>query len=332
MVRVLELTEPRPAHDRPLRVADREPPQPQPGEIAIDVTACAVCRTDLQLVEGDLEARRLPIVPGHQVVGRVRALGDGVERWRIGERVGVAWLGGACGTCAACVAGQENLCDGAEFTGWDRDGGYAETMTARADFTFAIPSGFSDLEAAPLLCGGVIGYRSLRISGIQPGECLGLYGFGASALLAIQVALHWGCKVYVATRSRPEQQRALDMGAVWAGSYHEQPPVALDAAVTFAPVGHVVVEALKALRPGGTVAINAIHLDKIPEFPYDLLWRERGVRSVANFTRTDATEFLALAAAIPVATTVDEYPLEAANIALDRLKRGEVDGAAVLTL
>jgi propanol-preferring alcohol dehydrogenase len=332
MVRVLELTKQRPAHDRPLRVVDREPPRPQPGEISIDVVACGVCRTDLQLVEGDLVARQLPIVPGHQVVGRVAAVGEGVDRWHIGQRVGVAWLGGACGSCAVCQGGQENLCDEAQFTGWDRDGGYAETMTARADFVFALPPAFTDMKAAPLLCGGVIGYRSLGISGIQPGGRLGLYGFGASASLAIQVALHWDCEVYVATRSRPEQRRALAMGAVWAGSYHEQPPVALDAAVTFAPVGHVVIEALKALRPGGTVAINAIHLDKIPEFPYDLLWRERVLRSVANFTRKDATDFLALAAEIPITTTVDEYPLSAGNIALDRLKRGEVDGAAVLTV
>jgi propanol-preferring alcohol dehydrogenase len=205
-------------------------------------------------------------------------------------------------------------------------------MMARADFAFSIPSGFSDLEAAPLLCGGIIGYRSLRMSGIEPGGRLGLYGFGASALLTFQVARHWGCEVFVATRSRSEQRRAIEMGAAWAGSYHEQPPVTLDAAITFAPVAYVVVEALKAIGPGGTVAINAIHLDSVPEFPYELLWMERGIRSVANFTRRDAEEFLALAGEIPITTVVDTYPLSDVNIALNRLKTGEVDGAAVLTM
>lgn len=214
MTAAQQLSRPGPIASRPLEPVDRRPAEPGRGEIAIEVAACGVCRTDLQLVEGDLAARRLPIVPGHQVVGRVHALGEGVERWKVGDRVGVAWLGGACGSCDRCRAGLENLCDSAEFTGWDRDGGYAESMVARADFAFPIPDGFTDEEAAPLLCGGVIGYRALRISGIEPGGRLGLYGFGASALLAIQVALHRGCEVYVATRSPAEQQRALEMGAV----------------------------------------------------------------------------------------------------------------------
>lgn len=331
-MKALQLLHPGPAASSPLEAVDRTRTAPGPGEIAIDVSACGVCRTDLQLVEGDLPARRLPIVPGHQVVGRVRSVGAGVDRWQPGERVGVAWLGGACGSCDRCRAGDENLCPDAEFTGWDRDGGYGESMLARADFAFALPERFSDLEAAPLLCGGVIGYRSLRISGIEPGGRLGLYGFGASALLAIQVARHWGCEVYVATRSGAERRRAREMGAVWAGDAHERPPTELDAAVTFAPVGSVVVAALEALRPGGTVAINAIHLDRIPEFDYDLLWRERGLRSVANFTRRDARDFLALAAEIPIRTVPDLYPLAHANTALERLSRGEVEGAAVLTM
>jgi propanol-preferring alcohol dehydrogenase len=226
----------------------------------------------------------------------------------------------------------ENLCQQAQFTGWDRDGGFAESMTARADYVFPIPPAFTDVEAAPLLCGGIIGYRSLRIAGIEPGGRLGLYGFGASALLALQVARYWGCELFVATRSRAEQERALEMGAVWAGSYHAQPPVALDAVVTFAPAGYVVVEALKALRPGGTVAINAIHLDTVPEFPYELMWLERGVRSVANFTRQDAKEFLQLAAEIPISTVPDLYPLPDVNVALRRLKTGDVAGAAVLVV
>lgn len=332
MAAIQQLHTPAPVDERPLVALQRDVPDPERGEIAIEVSACGVCRTDLQLVEGDLPARRLPIVPGHQVVGRVRAVGAGVDEWRIGDRVGVAWLGGSCGACTACRRGEENLCADAEFTGWDRDGGYAESMTARADFCFAIPERFSDVEAAPLLCGGVIGYRSLKISGIRPRGRLGLYGFGASALLAMQVALHWECEVYVATRSTSERERALELGAVWVGGYDEEPPVPLDAAVTFAPVGTVVVAALRAIGPGGTVAINAIHLDEIPTFDYDLLWRERGLRSVANFTRRDATEFLALAAEIPIRTIVDEYPLANANEALAALAHGNVSGAAVLRL
>ncbi len=330
MTRVQQLRRPAPAGEAPLVAADVALPVPAPGEVVIDVAACGVCRTDLQLVEGDLPARRLPIVPGHQVVGRVRAVGDGVDRWAVGDRVGVAWLAGSCGTCAACRSGAENLCADAEFTGWDRDGGYAEQMTARADFAFAIPDGFGDTDAAPLLCGGVIGYRSLKMSGIRPGGRLGLYGFGASALLALQVAVHWGCEVYVASRSEPERRRALDLGAVWAGGYDDPPPVPLDAAVTFAPVGSVVVAALRAIGPGGTVAINAIHLDEIPSFDYDLLWRERGLRSVANFTRRDAEEFLALAVEIPIRTVIEIHPLAAANATLAALASGDVGGAAVL--
>lgn len=332
MSRAFELAQTGSVDRRPLRAVDRLAFDPGPGEVTIDVSACAICRTDLQIIEGDLEARQMPIVPGHQVVGRIRALGPGVDTWQQGSRVGVAWLGATCGECALCTTGRENLCAQAQFTGWDSDGGFAETMVARADFAFSIPPGFTDQEAAPLLCGGIIGYRSLKLSGIQPGGRLGLFGFGASALLTFQVARHWGCDIFVATRSRAEQERALEMGAVWAGSYHEQPPVPLDAAVTFAPVGYVVVEALKALGPGGTVAINAIHLDTVPEFPYELLWMERSISSVANFTRADAEEFLELAAEIRIETVVDTYPLADVNIALGRLKSGEVDGAAVLTI
>jgi alcohol dehydrogenase, propanol-preferring len=328
--RAQQLRRPGPIETRPLVDVAVSNERPRAGEITIEVTACAVCRTDLQLVEGDLPARRLPIVPGHQVVGRVTAVGEGVERWGIGDRVGVAWLAGACGACDRCRAGTENLCADAEFTGWDRDGGFAEVMTARADFALPVPATFSDVEAAPLLCGGVIGYRSLKVSGIEPGGRLGLYGFGASALLAMQVAVHWGCEVYVATRSDDERQRAIELGAVWAGGYDDAPPVALDAAVTFAPVGTVVVAALKAVRPGATVAINAIHLDEIPAFDYGLLWRERGLRSVANFTRRDAEEFLTLAAAIPIRTIADVYPLASANEALAAVARGRVSGAGVL--
>lgn len=324
------LDNPAPAADGPLCHRELPDPEPAAGELVLEVTACGVCRTDLQLCEGDLEAHRLPVVPGHQAVGRVLAVGDGVEDWEVGDRAGVAWLGGACGHCGRCAASRENLCERARFTGWDRDGGYAERLAVDAGFALRMPAGFGDLEAAPLLCGGVIGYRSLKVSGIAPGGRLGLYGFGASALLAIQVAVHWGCEVYVATRSETEQRRALDLGAVWAGGYEQAPPVPLDAAITFAPVGSVVLQALKAVDRGGTVAINAIHLDCMPEFPYDLLWWERSLRSVANFTRRDAQEFLDLAAEIPVRTAVEEHPLADANEALRRLAAGEVRGAAVL--
>ena len=329
-MRAMLLEHPRPAADGPLRAATLPDPEPAAGEVVIDVAACAVCRTDLQLAEGDLPARRLPIVPGHQAVGRVSAVGEGVTGWRIGDRAGVAWLGSADGTCDRCRAARENLCDNARFTGWDRDGGYAERIAARADFALRLPEHFPDRAAAPLLCGGVIGYRSLRLSGIAPGGRLGLFGFGASALITIQVARYWGCEVYVATRSHEERARALALGAAWAGGSDEPVPVPLDAAVTFAPVGSVVVSALRSLAPGGTVAVNAIHLDKMPEFPYELLWRERVIRSVANFTRADARELLALAAEIPIQTEVDPFPLDEANEALRRLAEGRVAGAAVL--
>ena len=331
-MRAMQLRRPAPVAARPLAEAELPQPEPGPGELLLRLTACGVCRTDLQLVEGDLKARRLPVIPGHQAVGVVAAVGPGVDGWRPGDRAGVAWLAGACGACRYCRSGRENLCESATFTGWDRDGGYAEFMTVRADFAVRLPGQFGDLDAAPLLCGGVIGYRSLRVSGIQPGGRLGLFGFGASATLAIQVARHWGCEVYVVTRSKAEQERALRLGARWAGGYDDAVPVPLDAAVTFAPAGEVVVRALAAVDRGGTVAINAIHLDRVPEFPYELLWWERTIRSVANFTRQDAREFLEIAASIPIRTEYDLYPLSAANEALEALSAGNVHGAAVLDI
>ncbi len=330
MTTALRLDRPGPIEDGPLHATEVDIDPAGPGEVEIAVAACGICRTDLQIVEGDLEARRLPVVPGHQVVGTIVATGSGVTDREMGQRVGVAWLAGTDGTCRFCRSGRENLCEQATFTGWDRDGGYATSMTARADFTFPLPKGPADGEVAPLLCGGVIGYRSLKIAGIAPGQRLGLFGFGASALLAIQVAVYRGCEVYVATRSSQEQQRALDLGAVWAGGYDDPIPVPLDAAVTFAPVGDIVLTALRSLDRGGTVAVNAIHLDRVPEFPYEDLWWERQVRSVANFTRTDAEEFLALAAEIPIRTLTTEYPLAEANQALADLKAGRSTGAAVL--
>ncbi len=330
-MRALELLRPSPLAEGPLRLVDRDEPVPGPGELLLRVSACAVCRTDLQLATGDLEARRLPIVPGHQAVGRVAAIGEGVTGWSIGDRAGAYWLFGTDGTCRFCQSGRENLCEAASFTGWDRDGGFAEAMVVRSDVAVRIPEGFADLDAAPLLCGGVIGYRALRVSGIQPGGRLGLYGFGASALLCIQIARHWGCEVHVRTRSEAERELALGMGAASAGGYADPVPQPLDAAITTAPAGDVVVAALRALDRGGIVAVNAIHLDRVPEFPYDWLWWERQIRSVANVTRRDAAEFMALAASIPIRTSLAIFPLEAGNEALSALAAGAIRGAAVLT-
>jgi alcohol dehydrogenase, propanol-preferring len=332
--RAWRLERPGPATDAgPLVASDVPLPRPAPGEVLVAVHACAVCRTDLQLAEGDLPARHLPVVPGHQVVGTIVAAGDDVAEPTIGDRVGVAWIAGTCGCCRFCISGRENLCESARFTGWDRDGGFATHMTARADFVHRLPDGFGDLEAAPLLCGGVIGYRSLRVAGMGPdraGARLGLYGFGASATCVIQVAVHWGLEVHVCTRSEREQQAARELGATWAGGYDESPPVPLDAAITFAPSGDVVAAALKALDRGGVVAVNAIHLDRLPEMPYDDLWWERSLRSVANVTRDDVREFLELAAAIPVRTRIEVLPLDRVGTALRRLAAGDVAGSFVL--
>lgn len=329
-MRALVLDAPGAVDTRPLVLRDVAEPRPGPGELHLRVDACAVCRTDLQIVTGDLAARRMPVIPGHQVVGVVEAIGPDVVGWAIGDRAGVTWLAGFDGTCRFCREGRENLCPAATFTGWDRDGGFAEAMLVRADVAVRLPPGLTDLAAAPLLCGGVIGYRALRLSGIEPGGRLGLYGFGASALQAIQVARHWGCEVHVASRSRADRERAEAFGAASVGPYDQLPPAALDAAISFAPVGSVVVAALRALDRGGTVVINAIHLDGIPAFDYDDLWWERSIRSVANVTRRDAQEYLDLAARIPVRTEVELHRLEAGPEALARLERGEIVGAAVL--
>ena len=335
----MELAAPDPAPTAAwLTPVERPEPVPGPGEVLLDVTACAVCRTDLQIVTGDLLPRTQPIVPGHQAVGRIAALGPGVDPTAhpLGQRVGVAWTGGCCGTCRFCTSGRENLCADLVFTGWDRDGGYATAMTARADFVHPLPDGFDDLSVAPLLCGGVIGYRSLRVAGVDLGSAagtrLGLYGFGASATIVIQLAVHAGCQVFVVTRSQAEQRAALELGAAWAGGYGQAPPIALDAAITFAPSGDVVVAALAAVDRGGIVAVNAIHLDRIPQFDYDLLWGERSLRSVANVTRADAREFLSLAAAIPIRTRTEVFALTEANEALARLHEGRIGGAAVLAV
>jgi propanol-preferring alcohol dehydrogenase len=329
-MRALVLEQPGPADRNPLQVRDVPDPTARPGDLLLRVSACAVCRTDLQIASGDLAPRRLPIIPGHQAVGVVEQVGQGVEGWAIGDRAGVTWLAGSDGTCRFCRSGRENLCRDATLTGWDRDGGFAERMAVRAHVAVRLPAAMDDLAAAPLLCGGVIGYRALRLSGIERGGRLGLYGFGASALQVIQVARHWGCEVHVASRTAADLDRALELGAASVGGYDDPPPAPLDAAITFAPVGSVVVAALRALDRGGIVAVNAIHLDGIPAFDYDDLWWEREIRSVANVTHRDATEYLDLAAEIPVRTEIDVHPLADGNLALGRIERGEVYGAAVL--
>jgi alcohol dehydrogenase, propanol-preferring len=328
----MRLHQPGPLTADRLRADELPEPVAGPGELVMRIGACAVCRTDLQIASGDLAARRLPITPGHQAVGRVVEIGSNVTGWMIGDRVGAYWLAHTDGHCRFCRSGRENLCTAAEFTGWDRDGGFAEFMSVDADIAVPVPAAMSDIQAAPLLCGGVIGYRALRRAGVEPGDRVGLFGFGASALCSLQVARHWGCEVYVCTRSLGEQQRARELGAVWAGGYEDPCPVPLDAAVTFAPAGWVVTRALTALDRGATLAINAIHLDEIPAFDYADLWWERSIVSVANVTRTDAREFMELAGQIPIATSVDVFRLEDATAALAALEAGRVRGAAVLAI
>jgi propanol-preferring alcohol dehydrogenase len=320
------------APGRPLRAAEVERPRPGPRQVLLRVRACAVCRTDLHVVDGDLPRPKLPLVPGHEIVGTVVALGAGVARLGVGDRVGVPWLGGSCGVCDACRSGRENLCDAARFTGYQVDGGYAEHAVADERFCFPIPEGYPDLQAAPLLCAGLIGYRSLSAAG--DARRLGLYGFGAAAHIIAQVARYQGRRVFAFTRPEDAagQTFARDCGAEWAGGSDEAPPEPLDAAIIFAPVGALVPRALRAVSKGGTVVCAGIHMSDIPSFPYALLWGERVVRSVANLTRRDGEEFLRLAPRVPVRIEVRAYSLESANQALEDLRAGRVRGAAVLEI
>ena len=315
---------------QPLVAADLPEPAAGPGQLLIRVHACAVCRTDLHVIDGELSDAKLPLVPGHEIVGAVIARGAGATRFAIGERVGVPWLGWTCGECEYCRTGRENLCERARFTGWQIDGGYAELAVADQRFCFAIPSDYGDVEAAPLLCAGLIGYRTLRLAG--NGERLGLYGFGAAAHIVAQLARHQGRRIFAFTRpgDAAAQEFARGLGAVWAGGSDETPPEKLDAALIFAPVGALVPTALAAVRRGGTVVCGGIHMSDIPAFPYRLLWGERVVRSVANLTRRDGEEFLALAPAAGIRPTTQRYKLEEANDALADLRRGALTGAAVL--
>jgi propanol-preferring alcohol dehydrogenase len=316
----------------PLVLTDLPRPTPAAGEILVKVRVCGVCHTDLHVVEGELPNPALPIIPGHEIVGTVAENGMGTGRFPPGARVGIPWLHQTCGVCEYCRRGQENLCEYARFTGYTAQGGYAEYTTVPEQFAVPLPDQFSDVEAAPLLCAGIVGYRSIRLSDLQRGERLGLYGYGGSADICIQVARHWGCEVFVFTRSAEHQQLARERGAVWAGETHDEPPVRLDRAIIFAPAGWIVPIALGHLRKGGTLCINAIHTSPIPEMPYRLLWNERTIRTVANATRQDAEEFLPLAAEIPIRTATQTFRLEEANRALQLLKARKINGAAVLQI
>lgn len=318
------------AQRRPLQLKQVPDPKPGPGQVLLRVKACAVCRTDLHVIDADLKDPRLPLIMGHEIVGEVLAAGEEVKRFRGGERVGVPWLGSSCGHCEQCRSGRENLCPQARFTGYHINGGYAEQTVADERFCFPIDESYSDVEAAPLLCAGLIGYRSLVMAG--DARRLGLYGFGAAAHIIAQVAIHQGRRVFAFTRPGDEkaQRFALSLGAEWAGSSEATPPEPLDAAIIFAPVGALVPLALRAVVPGGVVVCGGIHMSDIPSFPYSLLWEERVIRSVANLTRRDGEEFMALAPKVPVRTTAVPFPLDQANEALDRLRGGGLEGAAVL--
>ena len=329
-MRAMVLEQPGLVESAPLQPREIPDPKPGPGEIRVRVHCCGLCHTDLHTVEGELSLPKLPIIPGHQVVGTVDELGAGVKNFRGGERVGIPWLNWTDGTCRYCRAGQENLCEHARFTGLDVNGGYAEYTVVNEAFAYALPEQFSDVNAAPLLCAGLIGYRSLRLSNLPQNGRLGLYGFGASAHIVIQVARHLGHDVYVFTRSPQHRDLAKRLGAAWVGGAEEKPPSELDSAIIFAPAGPLVLNALRAVRKGGTVALAGITMSPIPAMDYSMIYYEKVLRSVANLTRQDALEFLALAAEVPVKTEVQVFPLEAANRALTDLKHSRIEGAGVL--
>ena len=331
------LNKPAPVSEYPLHLSERAVPTPANDELLLRVAACGICRTDLHVVEGDLPVRRSPVIPGHQIVGTVAAMGSRVQGFSIGDRVGVAWLNRTCGVCEFCVAGRENLCEQAVFTGWSVDGGYAEYAVAPAAFTYPLPDNFNNLQAAPLLCAGIIGYRCLRLTGLTldewNGARLGLYGFGAAGHVCIQLARARGAEVYVCTRDQERHQTlASELGATWVGDTFAQPPVKLDASIVFAPAGEIVPVALKAIRKGGTVVLGGIHMSQIPSFDYSLIYGERLVRSVANNTREDGREFLIEAARIPVQTHIQTFSFEQANEALIALKSDSIRGAGVLVM
>lgn len=331
-MRAMLLSHAAPIDENPLVLIDQAKLKPGEGEVLLQVSVCGLCHTDLHTVEGEIIPPIFPVIPGHQVVGTVIAVGPGVNNLLVGARVGVPWLFHACGECEYCRRGEENLCPQARFTGFHVDGGYAEQMIADAQYLLPIPDGIKDADAAPLLCAGIIGFRSLHKADLQPGECLGLVGFGASAHLAIQVARYWDCDVYVFTRSKGHRQLAEELGAAWVGGSEDRAPKLLDRAIIFAPVGELVPVMLEKIRPGGTLAINAIHMSPIPEMEYAHIYGERTLRSVANATYQDGVEFLHLAAEIPIRVSTKLYELAEANQALFDLKRSRIDGAGVLKI
>ena len=331
-MRCQRLHHPKPADQNPLVLGDCPIPQPGSNQVRIKVSYCGVCRTDLHIAEGDIHPPHLPITPGHQVVGVIDELGARVTKWRQGQRVGVPWLHSACGICFYCRKGLENLCELARFTGFHVDGGFADYLIAEESYVLPLPDVISDQDAAPLLCAGIVGFRSVRLSDIQPGERLGLFGFGAAGHLAIQVARHWDCEVYVFTRSARHRRHAKELGAAWAGGAEDQPPKLIDRGIIFAPAGWIVPLALEKLRPGGTLAVNAIHMSDIPQMPYQKVYGERTLRSVANATYRDGVDFLKLAAEIPIKPDVTLYPMEHANQALQDMKASAIDGEAVLQM
>lgn len=331
------LETPAPITESPLKLSELPVPNPSADELVLEVTACGICRTDLHVVEGELPVRRSPLIPGHQIVGRVAALGSNVEGFALGDRVGLAWLNRTCGVCEFCLAGRENLCERAMFTGWTVDGGYAEYTVAPAAFTYHLPNSFNDVQAAPLLCAGIIGYRCLRLTALSgdqwKGARLGLYGFGAAGHIGIQLACARGADVYVCTRDRERHQAlASDLGATWVGDDRDEPPVKLDASIIFAPAGELVPVALKAIRKGGTLVLGGIHMSPIPSIDYALIYGERVIRSVANNTRDDGREFLLEAAGIPVRTHTRIFPFNKANDALIALKKDAIRGAGVIVM
>ncbi len=333
-MKAMQLQQPASLDDQaqPLHYTEVETPTPGPGQVRLKIRACGVCHTDLHIVEGDLDLPHLPTIPGHEIIGTVDAVGQNVTQHQVGDRLGIPWLYDTCGHCHYCQQNQENLCENIRFTGLHVDGGFAEYIVIGQQYAYPIPEVFDDVEAAPLMCAGVVGYRSLRLSQVQPGQRLGLYGFGASAHLIIQVARHWDCQVYVFTRSEHHRQMARELGATWTGGAKDDPGQVMDSSIIFAPAGWIVPEALRVLDRGGTLALGGIHMSPIPEMRYSLLWHERTIQSVANSTRQDAIDFLRVAAEVPVKTRVEVFELEQANEVLQRLKRSQINGAAVLTI
>lgn len=331
-MKAMQLQQPADINQSPLTLTDIDTPEPGPNQVRLKIQTCGVCHTDLHIAEGDLDLPHLPTVPGHEIVGTVEAVGQNVFLHKVGDRLGVPWLYQTCGRCRYCRAGRENLCENIRFTGMHVNGGFAEYIVVNESFTYSIPETYNDVEAAPLLCAGIVGYRSLRRSRVAPGQRLGLYGFGASAHIILQVARHWGCQVFVFTRSEHHRELARSLGAVWVGGAEDDPGALMDSSIIFAPAGWLIPEALRVLDRGGTLALGGIHMSPTPEVPYDLLWHERTIQSVANSTRQDAVNFLRVAGQIPIKMKTELFQLDQANEVLQRLKKSQINGAAVLQI